>query len=273
MIIPVDSAADDRLEPYLRVRERDLARRDGCFIVEGRVTVDRLITGSRFETLSLFLADSRVARLAPLLERLNPSVPIYVAPQALMDSIVGFPLHRGVLALARRELETAAGPFLRTLRRPLDDHSPITVLGLIGLSNHDNVGACFRNAAALGASGVLLDQECCDPLYRKAIRVSAGTALALPYCRHGTGGEMIAALSEETFDLWALSPQGGEALETLKPPRRLALLLGAEGPGLPRDLLARTRRVSIPMDGNTDSLNVATAGALALWRVRTARSA
>lgn len=82
---------------------------------------------------------------------------------------------------------------------------------------------------------------------------------------------MTEALSGESFDLWALSPEGGEALETLEPPRRLALLLGAEGPGLPDGLLARARRVSISMDGGADSLNVATAGALALWSVRCAR--
>lgn len=271
MIVPVDTIDDARLEPYLRVRERDLARRDGCFIVEGRITVERLLTNSRFEAQSLFLTDNRVARLAPLFERLKPSIPIYVAPQELMDDVVGFPLHRGVLALARRGEEIPAAQFLRHLTGRLHDSAPITLLGLIGLSNHDNVGACFRNAAALGATGVLLDQESCDPLYRKAIRVSAGTALELPYCRHGTGDQMTEALSGKSFDLWALSPEGGEALETLEPPRRLALLLGAEGPGLPDGLLARARRVSISMDGGADSLNVATAGALALWSVRCAR--
>jgi tRNA G18 (ribose-2'-O)-methylase SpoU len=268
MILPIGSIEDERLEPYLRIRERDLLRRDGCFVVEGRVPVEALIKRSRFTTHSLFLAESRVKPLSHLLERLAPETPVYVAPQALMDAVVGFPLHRGVLALAGRGCEMATSSFLQSLhRRP-----SATLLGLVGLSNHDNVGACFRNATALGAAGVLLDQECCDPLYRKAIRVSSGAALSLPYARSRSGSDMISDLIDNEFEVWALSPHGGDDLETLIPPMRLALLLGAEGPGLSGDLMRRARRVSIAMDNGADSVNVATAGALALWRVRNHRA-
>jgi len=148
-----------------------------------------------------------------------------------------------------------------------------TLLTLIGLSNHDNVGACFRNAAALGADAVLLDETSCDPLYRKSIRVSAGTALSLPFAHSGDGASILATLAANNIEAWALTPSGGEPLQSLTPPPRLAIVLGAEGPGLPSGLMDRARRVSIPMAPGIDSLNVAAAGAIALAHVFAARQA
>src|SRR5690606_21086790 len=139
-------------------------------------------------------------------------------------------------------------------------------------ANHDNVGACFRNAAALGADAVLLDAASCDPLYRKSIRVSAGTALSLPFARSGDGAGIVDALAGAGVETWALTPAGGEKLHTLAPPPRLAILLGAEGHGLPSALMDRCRRISIPMTPGIDSLNVATAGAIALAHVFASRS-
>jgi tRNA G18 (ribose-2'-O)-methylase SpoU len=194
------------------------------------------------------------------LAKLDPMIPVYAAPQEVMDQTAGFHLHRGVLALARRgEDQTCEALIEDCSARP-----PATLLALVDISNHDNVGACFRNAAALGADGVLLDAGSCDPLYRKSIRVSAGTALSLPFARSGTGVGMVAALQRHEFAVWALTPSGGEPLPDLAPPARLALMLGAEGPGLPAALMAHARRVSIPMAAGVDSLNVATAGAIAL---------
>lgn len=263
MILHVASASDPRLAPYLAIKERDLVQRDGYFIVEGKVTVARLIENSRFQIESLFLSESRIEPLTDLLAKLDPSIPVYTAPQSVIDQAAGFHLHRGVLALARRGPEPASDEFIASSR----DRDPLTLLTLIGLSNHDNVGACFRNAAALGADAVLLDAESCDPLYRKSIRVSAGTALSLPFARSGDGVSIVAALDTAGIECWALTPHGGEALHTLKPPSRLAILLGAEGPGLPSTLMDRCRRVSIAMSPGIDSLNVATAGAIALAHV------
>ena len=263
MILHVASASDPRLAPYLAVKERDLVQREGSFIVEGKVTVARLIENSRFPVESLFLSESRIEPMTDLLAKLDPAVPVYMAPQSVMDQTAGFHLHRGVLALARRSAE----PSCEELIASLAPQEPLTLLTLIGLANHDNVGACFRNAAALGASAVLLDAESCDPLYRKSIRVSAGTALSLPFARSGDGASLLAALEASVIECWALTPSGGEALHTLKPPPRLALVLGAEGPGLPSSLMDRCRRVSIAMSPGVDSLNVATAGAIALSHV------
>jgi tRNA G18 (ribose-2'-O)-methylase SpoU len=267
MIIRIDGADDPRLAPYLAVKERDLVRRDGLFIVEGKVTLGRLVEVSRFPVESVFVAESRLMPLRDMFAKLPADVPIYAASQDVMDGVAGFHLHRGVLALARRGADETCGALVS--RQP----ETSTLLALAELSNHDNVGACFRNAAALGADGVLLDAGSCDPLYRKAIRVSAGTALSLPFARSGTGAEMMDALLGHGFEVWAMTPSGGEALGSLVPPRRLAVMLGAEGPGLPRDLMARARRVSIPMKAGVDSLNVATAGAIALAHVFARREA
>jgi tRNA G18 (ribose-2'-O)-methylase SpoU len=267
MIVSIDIPGDPRLAPYMNVKERDLSRSDGRFIVEGKVTLGRLVAASRFPVESVFLADSRLEPLAPILAELDPAIPVYAAPQAVMDQVTGFHLHRGVLALARRGPEITC----ESLVASFSGRSSLTLLALITLANHDNVGACFRNAAALGADAILLDEASCDPLYRKSIRVSAGTALSLPFARSGDGASIVSALEATDIEAWALTPSGGEPLQSLKPPPRLALLLGAEGPGLSPDLLARARRVSIPMAPGIDSLNVAAAGAIALSHVFAAR--
>jgi tRNA G18 (ribose-2'-O)-methylase SpoU len=266
MLVPISSADDPRIAPYRGVKERDLIREQGRFIVEGAVTLAKL--GPRFPVESLFLVESRVEPMAGMLAKLDPGIPVYVATQGVMDAITGFHIHRGVLALARRGEEPTVEELIAGLGR-----GKLTLLTLITLANHDNVGACFRNAAALGADAALLDEASCDPLYRKSIRVSAGTALSLPFARSGDGASVLSALEAADVECWALTPSGGEVLQQLEPPQRLALVLGAEGPGLPEDLMARCRRVSIPMTPGMDSLNVATAGAIALAHVFAKRAA
>lgn len=261
MPIDITDPADPRIAAYRDIKDRDLGRHSR-FIVEGTIALEKLIRASRFAPHSLLIAEGRRAPLAPLLEYLAPTIPIYVAAQPVMDAITGFHIHRGVLALARRTDSPTAAELIAQL-----PPGAATVLAVVGLSNHDNVGACFRNAAALGAQAVLLDETSCDPLYRKAIRVSSGASLSLPFAHTGNGVQMLEALAAAGFTSWALTPSGGEALHTLDPPERLALVLGAEGPGLPDAILARNRRVSIPMAGGMDSLNVATAGAVALAHV------
>ncbi len=240
------------------MRERDLVGRQGHFIAEGEVVL-RVLLGSRHSPLALLLAAKRIAALRPLLAGLDDSVPVYAAEQPVMDGIVGFPLHRGILALARRaplpdaDALLAAGP-ARAL-----------VVVLCGIANHDNMGGLFRNAAAFGADAVLLDAQCCDPLYRKAIRVSVGGCLTVPFARLAADADIPDLLARHGFTAIALSPAGATALvETARPPRA-ALLFGAEGPGLPADLLARTQAVSIPMAGGFDSLNVATTSGIVLY--------
>ncbi|WP_457089987.1 TrmH family RNA methyltransferase [Microvirga sp. P5_D2] len=258
MPIPILDPDDPRIEPYRAVRERDLVGRRHRFIAEGEVVLRVLLKQPRFEIESLLLAENRLDSLADALASLKPDVPVYTANRTVMDAIVGFPIHRGILAVARKPVLPPIDEFLSTIP---DD---ALVVGLIGLANHDNVGGIFRNAAAFGVQGVLLDQESCDPLYRKAIRVSVGGALVVPFTRAASASAMVEALQAASFEVIALSPSGREVLSKVRPARRTALLLGAEGPGLPSDLLARTRTISIPMSGGFDSLNVATTSGIAL---------
>ncbi len=264
MLIPITALDDQRIAPYRDVKDRDLHRRDNLFIVEGKVTIARLIEHSRFPIRSLFFAETRIEPMQEILNGLDPAIPVYTAPQNIMDAVAGFPLHRGALALAER----TQAPSIREI---LPETGPATVLVLIGLSNHDNVGACFRNAAALGADAILLDETSCDPLYRKAIRVSAGTALSLPFTQAGGGPAIISELANLDYECWSLTPTNGRPLTRAKPPERLALVLGPEGPGLPAELMDQTTRITIPMASGIDSLNVATAGAIALSHVFAAR--
>ncbi len=212
MIINLDTADDPRIAAYRAVRDRDLIRADR-FIVEGAIALERLLTASRFPVESLLLAENRVEPLAPILAHLPPDIPVYVTPQSIMDGVTGFPIHRGILALAKRTPAQTPEQLIASLPT-----GPLTLLVLIGLSNHDNVGGCFRNAAALGADAVLLDETSCDPLYRKSIRVSSGAALSLPFAHAGTGADIIAALIAAGVTPWALSPSGGEPLIKCEPP-------------------------------------------------------
>lgn len=264
--IPIQSADDPRVEAYVAIRERDLTGgHGGRFIVEGKVTLETLLRRSRFPVESLFLCETRLGPLRDRLTEVPHGVPVYVAPQGVMDAVAGFAIHRGVLACGRKG--EAALP-----ADVLSRDGPSTALLLSELSNHDNVGACFRNAAAFGAGAVLLDAASCDPLYRKAIRVSSGAALWLPFSQGGTGDDLIAAAETAGHEVWALTPRrDAEPLPSLKIPERVALLMGAEGPGLPADMIGRARPVRIPMTEGFDSVNVATAAAIALAHVFAAR--
>ena len=265
-VIPIDDPADPRIAPYAAVRERDLVGRDGGFIAEGEVVLRVLLNGGGpHRAVSLLIADKRVDKLAPMLAAAPADVPIYAAGQAVMDAIVGFHIHRGILAHGVR----APDPGARALLASLPPRA--VVLALFGIANHDNMGGLFRNAAAFGADAVLLDATSCDPLYRKAIRVSVGAALKAPFARLKPDEDALALLAEAGFTALALSPAGAEPLAGLMRPARAAVLLGAEGPGLPDAVLAGARTVAIPMAPGWDSLNVAAASAIILHEL-TARS-
>ena len=271
----------------MSIREKDLTSGHGArFIVEGKVTLETLLRRSRFKVESLFLCETRLEPLADMLEHVPDDVPVYVAPQDVMDAVAGFPMHRGVLACGVKGDSGAKAALIlsevegraRAARGPSfdfaqDEPLPSTILMLSDLSNHDNVGACFRNAAAFGADAVLLNGQCCDPLYRKAIRVSSGSSLWLPFAHGSSGAEMVKAARDAGYTVWAMTPREDAALiSSLPVPERLAILLGAEGPGLPDDLIAACTPVRIPMSAGFDSVNVATAGAIALAHAFAARA-
>ena len=261
--IPIEDPLDSRLDDYRQIKERDLVGRKGLFVAEGSVVLRALVASPAFEPVSFLIARHRAQSVAPLLAAAPETAPVYLASQPVLDAVAGFDIHRGVLGLGRRRIPAAApGSLLATL-----PHDAL-VVAVVGVGNHDNVGALFRNAAAFGADAVLLDDRCCDPLYRKALRVSVGAGLIVPWVRAGSEVALLDALQAAAFETLALSPGGEETLTSLKPSdRRTALLVGAEGPGLSAAVLARGRRVRIPMAPGFDSLNVATAAAVALSRL------
>lgn len=266
-IIPVSDPSDPRIADYVAIRERDLTGRDGKFIVEGRVTLEVFLNRSAHRPESLFLEEGRLEPLKETIDTILDDIPIYTAPQSLMDQVVGFPIHRGVLACGLKADQIELDAFISGQPRS----SSTWVVGL-GLSNHDNVGALIRNAAALGASGVILDAKSCDPLYRKAIRVSAGTALWFPIHYGAQTQDILSALDRHNIEIWALTPNTrAQSLYKLPRPEQCALLLGAEGPGLPEPIIDAYTPVSIPMSNDVDSLNVATSAAIVLSHLNALR--
>jgi len=259
-LLRIDDPGDPRIAPYMNLRDRDLAgAHGGRFIAEGEVPLRALLLAQeRFPVDSLLVSEKRIGALGALIAGLPCRTPVHVAPQGVMDRIVGFPIHRGLLALASRGQPQAALELLAGL----SPHA--LVVALVGVANHDNVGGVFRNAAAFGAEGVLLDGGSCDPLYRKAIRVSVGASLLVPFARGGDPADMLDALEGAGFETVALSPGGPEPISRLSRRGRTALLLGAEGSGLPQAVLARARAVRIAMRAGFDSLNLATASGIAL---------
>jgi len=267
-IIDVSDLADERLAEYANLKDPELRRLGaerarGLFIAEGELVVERLVA-SRFRTRSVLLTPTRLEGARPMLERLAPGTPVYVAPPALMDSIVGFPIHRGIVASAERGPERSMDEVLAGAR---------VAVVLEDLTNHDNIGAMFRNVAALAGGGgrVLLSPRCADPFYRKCIRVSIGNVLHVPFARVGSWPDGLEALGKRGWTVVALTPSRdaidlGKAVGTLKPP--IALVVGTEGRGLTEGAIRASRvAVRIPMASGVDSLNVATAAAIALHRL------
>ena len=256
--IRIDDPHDPRIAAYLDIRERDLAGRQGRFVAEGKVVLDVLLSANRFAVESVLVLENRLAGLTDILGKAPADLPVYVVSGQVMDQIAGFHMHRGILAIGVKRAPESAEELLATLPA-----SSLAVV-LVGIANHDNLGSIFRNAAAFGADAVFLDATCCDPLYRKAIRVSVGAALKIPFASFTDTAGFTEALERGGFDQFALSPGGAMEITDAKRGDRLALYLGTEGEGLPKSLLARLSTVRIAMAPDFDSLNVAAASAIAL---------
>lgn len=263
--IRIDDPADPRIAGFVSIRERDLTGREGLFIAEGTVVLRMLGQAAAhengFAAEAILLLENRLAGIAEVLDAFPAAVPVYVASQAVFDAIAGFNMHRGVLALGRKPAAHVGAGLLARL--------PETSLVLVGcgLSNHDNVGSVFRNAAAFGVDGVFLDETSCDPLYRKAIRVSVGSVLSVPFSRGLAAEALLRELAEAGFEIWGLSPRGGVPVAAIPMARRVALVLGTEGEGLPDTILSAFRTARIPQQPGLDSLNVATASGIALYQI------
>lgn len=249
-------------------RHRDADRLAGRFVVEGvRVIRQLLDQGWPLESILLSVArhDGRPDIVA---DARAAGVPVLVAAQDLFDGIVGYHAHRGALALARR-------PPALSVESVVAGAS--LVLAVEGVSDHENVGSLFRNAAAFGVDAVLLDPTTAEPLYRRSIRVSVGHVLRVPFARAVEWPSELSLLRDGGFRIVALTPAGRCTVAELpgseqdRPrPARWAVLVGSEGDGLSRAALSGSDVTArIPMAPGVDSLNVATAAAVALHHLST----
>ena len=227
--IRIDDPTDPRVAPYLSIRERDLAGRHGRFIAEGKVVLNVLFSSARFKPESVLVLENRLPGLAGTLEQAPPDMPVYAASQTVMDAIAGFHIHRGILAVGRKLPPEPPEEMIAALP------TQALVLVLVGLANHDNVGAIFRNAAAFGVDAILLDQACCDPLYRKAIRVSVGAALKVPFASGTDAASLALMLGTHGFEQLALSPAGAADLRDLPRPERSGAVSRNRGRGSSRN--------------------------------------
>lgn len=302
MIIQVETLEDKRLEVYVSLTEVQLRNRlepeKGIFIAESEKVIVRALDAG-YEPLSLLIPEHRLQRSAALIERIEADfcgndaradavqskgtsarsedkedepeqegVPIFVAPSDEIEKLTGFELTRGVLCAMKRKPLPSLADLLVDARR---------VAVLEDITNHTNVGAVFRNAAALGFDAVIITPGCCDPLYRRAIRVSMGTVFQVPWTRfagtvddwHESGVEQLKQLGFTTVAL-ALHDESIFLDDArLQAPEKLAVLLGTEGEGLSqRTIDAADYVAKIPMREGVDSLNVAAASAVAFWELR-----
>ncbi|MDX2017058.1 MAG: RNA methyltransferase [Planctomycetota bacterium] len=276
--VPISGLTDPAIDDYRNLREihkrklaegvAGMAQADprGLVVAEGEGVI-RPMLDAGVRVKSVLATDDKLPQIADILARLAPGTPVYTAPEALVQEIAGFPFHRGVLSVAYR-------PLPRDVREVLRDSHTAVVLE--DVYNVDNVGGMFRNAAALGGPGVcvICAGGTCDPLYRKAIRVSMGKVFFVPW----TKVERIDAqmFREAGFETWALTPAAdARPIGTMRAGdgRKVALLLGSEGPGLRAQTQAQAdARVTIPIWPGADSLNVFVAGAIALSRVMEMRA-
>jgi tRNA G18 (ribose-2'-O)-methylase SpoU len=255
---PIDDPADPRVADFFALndpdRRRAVERDAGLFVAEGALVIRQLLQ-SPYRVRAVLAAPQGLAALDDVLDAVQ--APVYTVSQALMTSIAGFNFHRGVLASAER--------------RPHPDVEQVVAgAGLVvmaeGVTDNENLGALFRNAAAFGVAGVVLDATSADPLYRRSVRVSMGQVLRLPFTRVPDSAGAVRRLQDLGLEVLALTPAAdADDIRTVRAGGRRVLLVGAEGPGLtPGALAAADRRVRIAMRAGVDSLNVATAAAVAL---------
>lgn len=281
-IVSIDDAGDPRLASYRNVPDPTLVRSAGLFVAEGRLVVARLLAEARLTTRSVLVTPPALAALEEQADVIRPALPVYVVPQSVMNDVTGFHIHRGCLALGERP---APRDWRQLCARQPDERGPRPpVVVLERLGDAHNVGSIFRSAAALGAGAVLVEQGCVDPLYRKAIRTSMGASLSLPFAEAAPWPEVLTELTGLGFATIAMTlaadarPLHEVAAEVRE--RRLsgppwagaAIVVGHEGDGLSAAALARcAHHARIEMQAGVDSLNVATAAALALYELRSQR--
>ena len=264
-IVPITDLDAPGLADYSRLTDVALRRvsepANGLYIAESAKVIGRALAAGH-RPRSVLVQEQWLAEAQRLLADW-PEVPIYVGSAALLEQLTGYNLHRGALAAMHRPDLASVADIIRGARR---------IVILEDIVDHTNVGAIFRSVAGLGADAVLITPRCADPLYRRSVRVSMGTVLQVPWTRLPEWSEAAPVLKENGFHLAALAlAENAVSLDTfaIDPPERVALILGTEGDGLSRTALAVADTVvTIPMLHGVDSLNVASASAVALYALR-----
>ena len=263
VLLDVRTRDDPRLADYRDLRDvslrTSLEAEHGLFIAEGEKVIRRAVAAG-YPVRSMLMAPRWVASLADVLDGMDAAV--YVADEAMVETVSGFHVHRGALASFERRPLPSVAEVLEGARR---------VLVLEDVNDHTNVGAIFRNAAAFGMDAVLLSPRCADPLYRRSIKVSMGAVFYVRWTRVDDWWGAPELLRSSGFDVLALTPADDAVdISAVALGGRVALLLGSEGHGLSlRWLQAADERVHIPITGDVDSLNVAAASAVACYVIRT----
>jgi tRNA G18 (ribose-2'-O)-methylase SpoU len=264
-VVEIDDPDDPRLADYRSLTDVALRTKfeppHGLFIAEGALVIERALTAG-YQLRSAVMMPQWVGRTADALAASD--APVYVASDAVLRALTGFHVHRGALASVHRRPLTAVADLLDRCRR---------LVVIEDLVNHTNLGAIFRAAAALGMDGALLSPRSADPLYRRSVRVSMGAVFSVPYTKAPDWPATIPRLREHGFHTLAMTPAADATpLDhvTVSPAERVAVVLGTEGAGL-SDAAANLcdTRVRIPMVGGIDSLNVASAAAVAFWALGT----
>lgn len=274
-IIEITDLNFPELDMYARLTEAQLRTRmeteRGVFIAESPKVIELALNAGCVPLSFLMERRHLQGQGAPLMERC-PGIPVYTADRDVLASLTGYALTRGILCAMQRPEPQKAEALLGGSRR---------IAVLEGIVDSTNMGAIFRSAAALGMDAVLLTPTCCDPLCRRAVRVSMGTIFQVPWARIGdcpadwpeAGMELLHrhgfATAAMALDERAISIDDPR----LQQEEKLAVLLGTEGDGLSHQTIARCDyTVMIPMEHGVDSLNVAAASAVAFWQLRLRRS-
>lgn len=266
-ILRLDSLADSRLEVFTGLTNHQLRNRldpqRGIVIVESQIAI-QVALEQGIQPVSFLLSENKVQAMEDVLGGVMEDVPVFVLPEDVAEGLTGYRVTRGALCAMRRPTLPADGELLETCSH---------VVVLEGITDTSNVGAIFRNAAALGADGVIVAPSCADPLSRRAVRVSMGNVFKVPWARaadgwpHATartmqdlGFERLAlALTEDAVEIESLRDGAGA---------RRALFFGSEGTGLTKQVLhVCNKSVVIPMRRGVDSLNVAASSAIAMWEL------
>ena len=271
MIVRIDTLEDERLDAYAQLTEAQLRNKlepeKGIFIAESGKVIERALEGG-MQPLSLLMEEKWLPSMASIVERIeqiDPAIPVFIAPHDELRKLCGFELTRGALGAFRR-------PRPKSVAEACEGARVVAVLE--DITNHTNVGAIFRSAAALGVDAVLITPACYDPLYRRAVRVSMGTVFQIPWARigedaHDWAQTGIPLLHELGFTTAALALSDNSVSlrdEKLKDCEKIALVLGSEGEGVSSLVLENCDfAVKLPQMGKVSSLNVAQASTVFMY--------